>query len=212
METFYSLASTGELLTHIMSSLLVYTYAVILALVLAVPLGICMEVYPPAHIFFDPLISFFQPIPGIAWIPLAMLWFGLGYSAVAFIIFLSAFFPMIAGTREGVRNVRKPLLKAAAVLGAGKRMTILDVIIPSASPFILVGIRTGLGYGWRSLVAAEMIASMSGLGFLITDARMKLRADLMLVAIITIGFLGWCIEKSFSKLVESKTVNRWRGA
>jgi ABC-type nitrate/sulfonate/bicarbonate transport system permease component len=138
------------------------------------------------------------------------LWFGLGDAAIAYIIFLAIFFPVLFNTREGFRLTEKKYLEAAKVLGADRKRIFWEVRVPSSLPFILVGVRVGLAFGWRALVAGEMIAGSSGLGYMIFDARAYLRADVVIVGMLAIGVSWFIIDKIFLQTLEDKTVGKWK--
>lgn len=207
--TFWSLLVQGVLLNHLISSIKVLLIGGVAGVVLAIPMGLWIATWRPADIFFNPIITVLQPIPGIAWIPLAILWFGLGPTSVGFIIFLSVFFPILLNTISGVRTISRDLLRVATVMMCPFWMVITDVIIPGALAYIITGLRIGLGYGWRALVAGEMIAATSGLGFMIFDARNYLKTDEVIVGMATIGLFWALVERVLLKPLEKKTIERW---
>src|SRR5206468_2531218 len=135
----------------------------------------------------DPVIEVLRPIPPLAWIPLSILWFGIGDEQNEFIIFLGMFFPILLNTIQGVRAADQILVRAARSLGADERRVLTRVILKAALPQIVTGVRVGLGFGWMALVAAELVGANSGLGFLINDARSVLRTDIIVVGMLTIG-------------------------
>ncbi|NBO86194.1 MAG: ABC transporter permease [Burkholderiaceae bacterium] len=143
----------------------------------------------------DPIIEILRPIPPIAWIPLSILWFGVGNTQNQFIIFLGIFFPILLNTIDAVKNVEPNLIRAARCLGANHWNVITRVILRAALPQIVTGIRIGLGVGWMALVAAELVGANSGLGFLINDARTVLRTDFILDGMIAIGLIGLIIDR-----------------
>jgi ABC-type nitrate/sulfonate/bicarbonate transport system permease component len=143
----------------------------------------------------DGLLNILRPIPPLAWIPLAILWFGLGENSVVFITLISAFFAILLNTIAGVRGVDKSLVRAALSLGASRRVLILRVILPATLPSLFTGFRIALGVSWMSIVAAELIASSSGLGFMISYYRELLRSDLILVGMLSIGVIGFLMDR-----------------
>jgi ABC-type nitrate/sulfonate/bicarbonate transport system permease component len=151
--------------------------------------------YKVVEDLMDGLLNILRPIPPLAWIPLAILWFGLGERSVVFITLISAFFAILINTIAGVRAVDKSLPRAALTLGASQSDLIKDVILPAALPHIFTGIRIALGVSWMSIVAAELIASSSGLGYMINYYREVLRSDLILVGMLTIGVVGFSMDR-----------------
>jgi ABC-type nitrate/sulfonate/bicarbonate transport system permease component len=143
----------------------------------------------------DPLVEVLRPIPPLAWIPLSILWFGIGDIQNEFIIFLGMFFPILLNTIAGVRNIEPNLIRAARCLGAHELRILRRIVLPAALPQIITGIRIGMGFGWMALVAAELIGANSGLGFLINDARTVLRTDIVIVGMVTIGVVGLAIDQ-----------------
>jgi NitT/TauT family transport system permease protein/taurine transport system permease protein len=144
----------------------------------------------------DPLVEVLRPVPPLAWIPLSILWFGIGDVQNQFIIFLGIFFPVLLNTIMGVRNIEPNLVRAARCLGASEIRVLRRIVLPAALPQIVTGIRVGLGVGWMALVAAELVGANSGLGFLINDARTLLRTDIVIVGMITIGVVGLLIDRT----------------
>ena len=192
----YQLFVTGDLYAHFISSIVRIFYANLLAIGLAVPLGFLIGLYLWFEDLFDPLVNLLRPIPPLAWIPLAILWFGVGEKSVVFITFISAFFAILINTMVGVRSVEKSLVRAALSLGASRWILITQVILPATMPYLFTGFRIALGVSWMSIVAAEMIAATSGLGFLISYYRELLRSDLILVGMISIGAIGFLMDRA----------------
>jgi len=191
----YQLFITGDLYSHFESSALRIFYANLVAIGLAVPIGFMVGLYLWIEDLLDPLINLLRPIPPLAWIPLAILWFGVGEQSVVFITFISAFFAILINTIVGVRSVEKSLVRAALSLGASRWILISQVILPATLPYLFTGFRIALGVSWMSIVAAEMIAATSGLGFLISYYRELLRSDLILVGMISIGAIGFLMDR-----------------
>jgi len=207
--TFWTLLASGDLLRYLLDSVGRLLLGCVTAFFVAVPLGYLIGTSNIANRVFSPLVAMTQPIPGIAWIPLAILWFGLGPAAVGFIIFLSAFFPILLNTVAGVRAVGKDLRRVAQVFHFPRRMLLFDVMLPGALPYIVTGTQLGFGYGWRALVAGEMIAASSGLGFMIFDARNYLKTDEVIVGMLTIGLFWAMVERLALRPIERCTVERW---
>ena len=194
------LLASGELLRHIADSLQRIAIANIIAIAVAVPLGFFMGLYRPFEEVIDGVLNILRPIPPLAWIPLAILWFGLGEKSVVFITLISAFFAILLNTIAGVRGVDKSLVRAALSLGATRRVLILKVILPGTLPSLFTGFRIALGVSWMSIVAAELIASSSGLGFMISYYRELLRSDLILVGMLSIGIIGYLMDRGLQWL------------
>ena len=161
-----------------------------IAAVLAIPLGLLLGRSRAAREFVDPVIRSLYPIPGIAWIPLAILWFGLGNATVIFVVVIAEFFPLYFNTEAGARNINPTLIDAARCFGA-KRFTLFRrVILPASIPFIIVGMRIALGGAWRMIVAGEMLASESGIGSVLMESRFQFRANDLMMAMILISIVG----------------------
>lgn len=208
-ETFWKLLTTGILFDYLLASVGRLFIGCAAGFVLAVVLGYTIGVSRLMDRVFSPIITLLQPIPGIAWIPLAILWFGLGPMAVGFIIFLSAFFPIVMNTITGVRTIGHDYMKASRVFRFSQRMMLFDVVLPGALPYIVTGTRIGFGYGWRALVAGEMIAASSGLGYMIFDARSYLKTDEVIVGMLTIGLFWAAVERLVLRPIEQRTIERW---
>jgi ABC-type nitrate/sulfonate/bicarbonate transport system permease component len=191
--TAWRLVVTGELVHHLLASLQRELVAFAGALA-AVPLGIAMGWWRGFHDQANPIFEILRPIPPLAWIPLSILWFGLGDTQNEFIIFLGMFFPILVNTSVGVRNIEPSLVRAAQSLGARRADLLRRIVFRAALPQIVTGIRVGLGVGWMALVAAELVGANSGLGFLINDARSMLRTDIIVVGMLTIGVMGLVID------------------
>ncbi len=160
------------------------------------PLGILMARFRPVENFFLPLASALMPIPSLAWVPVFILWFGLGNTVAILIVFYAATFPMLLNTWSGVRSVNPLWLRAAGAMGADERALFWKVIIPGASPFIITGMRQAFLRAWIAVVGAEMLAASDwGLGWVIFDAKEFLNADLMLASLVVIGAIGFVFER-----------------
>lgn len=176
---------------------------------LAIPLGLAMGLMRSFAAFVEPVVTFFQAIPGLAWIPLAILWFGAGQVAVVFIIFTSVFFPVLYSMLAGVRGVEPAMFAAARTMGASTMTIIRHVIIPSSLPSLVTGLRLSVGFGFRTLVAGEMVVATAGLGYMIFDARSYMRSDLVMVGMVVIGVLWLAIDRIFLVTLEKRTIHRW---
>ncbi|MFH0726676.1 MAG: ABC transporter permease [Pseudomonadota bacterium] len=195
---------------HIFYSLQRVFMGYALALGIAVPLGLVMGWSRTVCTLFEPLVEIVRPIPPLAWIPLSILWFGIGIKSAAFIIFLGAFFPILLNTINGVRGIDPVLIEAARMLNANRRFLFLKVLVPGAMPSLLTGMRIGLGVGWMSLVAAEFtgVREGYGLGYMIMTARDIQRSDEIIAGMLVIGAIGLAIDTGL-QLIE-RHVTRWR--
>jgi NitT/TauT family transport system permease protein/taurine transport system permease protein len=159
--------------------------------------------------FLTPLFRFFSVLAGIAWIPIATLWFGYGFGAITFVIFNAVFFIVTYNTLLGVSAIPLRLRHAAASLGAGRQAMLTQVLIPGALPNIVTGIRTGLGFAWRGLIAAEMIATNVGLGYMLFVARDFYRTEVIVLGMIVIGAIWLIIDRLLLAPLERVTIERW---
>lgn len=208
-QAFYDLLRSGELPRHIGISLLRVLEGFTLASVLGLFLGIAIGLSRTLDRLTDLLIQVIKPIPPIAWIPLAILWFGIGETSKVYIIFLGAFFPVIINTIDGIRQTDHKLVEVARVLEVSRVRFVRQVVIPGAFPAIMTGLRVGLMVAWMCVVAAELIAAGSGVGYLIMDARQLSQSDVVLVGMITIGVIGKTMD-SLIRRVEKRVV-AWKG-
>jgi ABC-type nitrate/sulfonate/bicarbonate transport system permease component len=188
------LLQRGVLLRHVVDSLYRVLLAVGAATLLGVPLGLAMGWSSRFRSAVDPLLEFIRPIPPLAWIPLSILWFGIGDVQIVYIIFLAAFFPIVLNSLAGARDVDTYLVRAGLSLGARPRELFLTVVLPAALPHIFTGMRVGLGIGWMALVAGELVAAPSGLGYMINNARTLFRSDYILLGMVLIGVLGLLLD------------------
>jgi NitT/TauT family transport system permease protein len=199
---------SGILFDYVIASLYRVTWGYLLAVCAALPLGLVLGVWQSARAFSNPIIQFLRPISPLAWIPFALLWLGIGDKPAIFLIFLSAFFPMLVFTMSGVAGVKATYLRIAANFGLRGTALYLNVVLPAALPDIVVGLRITLGTAWLVIVAAEMIAVQSGLGYLIVDARNSLRMDLVVGGMVTIGMIGLALDYMIRQLERLPGV-RW---
>jgi NitT/TauT family transport system permease protein len=202
----------GSLWRHIGASLWRVGTGFALAAALAVPLGLWMGWVRGAFDTLNPVFQMLRPISPIAWIPIAILWFGVGDASPIFLIFISSLFPMVVQTIAGVHTIERRYLRAAENFGVSRYTLFSQVVIPAVLPQIVVGMRIGLGVAWLVVVAAEMIALRSGLGYLIIDARNAgNRYDLVIAGMIIIGTIGLMLDVGMRLLEGLKSV-RWRYA
>ena len=180
-----------------------------LAVLIGVPLGLTLGWYPALNQIVNPVMQILRPISPIAWIPVAIIFFGIGDRAAAFLIFLGAFFPIVVACINGVSNVPSVYRRAGRNFGLTPPQLLAKVLFPAALPQILVGLRIALGIAWLVVVAAEMIAVDSGLGFLVIDSRNSgKRYDLVVAAILMIGVIGLILDVAFRRLEKLRSV-RW---
>ena len=197
--TAAGMIASGELFYHMIASLKREVSAFLFAAA-AIPLGIAMGWWRQVYSQVNPIMEILRPIPPLAWIPLSILWFGLGDEQNEFIIFLGMFFPILVNTIVGVKNIDPNLVRAARSLGASEHKVLIRIVLKGALPQIITGVRIGLGVGWMALVAAELVGASSGLGFLINDARSMLRTDTITVGMLTIGLIGLLIDTAIRVL------------
>ncbi|MDR3164376.1 MAG: ABC transporter permease [Synergistaceae bacterium] len=200
MKSFISLLATGELAENICASILRilkgFSFSALVALATAFACGI----YRPMLRALSPTFEFIRHIPPMATIPMLILWFGIGEASKLVIIVMATFFPIFLNTVQGVIQCDKRLVEVARAFGYSRAQELRYVIFPSALPYVLTGMRLGLGYSWRSLIAAELVAASSGLGYMILDAEQLSRPDVIMVGILTIGCLGSLMDVSLSCL------------
>jgi NitT/TauT family transport system permease protein len=191
---------SGELLHDTMGSMYRVVVGFLVGAGLALPLGLIMGSSQTMYAWLNPLMQVLRPIPPIAYIPLAILWFGLGNAPAVFLIALGAFFPVLMNTIAGVRHVDGIYIRAARNLGASQRTMFVRVMLPAAVPYILSGVRIGIGTAFIVVIVSEMIAVNNGLGFRILEAREYFWSDKIIAGMITIGMLGLAIDVGMNKL------------
>ncbi|MFD0980441.1 ABC transporter permease subunit [Tropicimonas aquimaris] len=212
-EKFFALVQNGytnaPLLQHILVSAARVFAAFALACVIGIPLGLGMGMSTTLRGLFDPFLEFYRPIPPLAYLPLMIIWFGIGETSKILLIFLSVLAPVALGARAGVRSVAIEQIHAAYSLGATRAQVLREVVLPSAFPEILTAMRIGVGFGWTTLVAAEMVAATQGLGYMVLSASQFLQTSTVLVGIILIGGIAWIFDLAM-RWVEKRLVP-WKG-
>ncbi|HZV55999.1 MAG TPA: ABC transporter permease, partial [Rhodocyclaceae bacterium] len=193
-------AISGELPADAVGSLYRVLVGFAVGAVLALPLGLLMGASQRVYALMNPLVQILRPIPPIAYIPLAIVWFGLGNPPSVFLIVLGAFFPVLMNTIAGVRHVDGIYLRAAKNLGAGQWTLFTRVILPASTPYILAGVRIGIGTAFIVVIVSEMIAVNNGLGFRILEAREFMWSDKIIAGMLTIGLLGLGLDTAVSRL------------
>jgi len=206
------LLKDGSLWRHIGASLMRVGAGFALAVCVAVPLGLWMGWVRGVYGTLNPIFQILRPISPIAWIPIAILWFGVGDASPIYLIFISSVFPMMVQTTVGVHTIEKRYLRAAENFGVSRYTLFRQVVIPAVLPQVIVGMRIGLGVAWLVVVAAEMIALRSGLGYMIMDSRNAgNRYDLVIAGMIIIGLIGLSLDGAM-RLLEGIRWVRWRYA
>ena len=206
------LIKDGTLWLHIGASLMRVGAGFLLAVIVALPRGLWMGWMNGAYVTLNPLFQILRPISPIAWIPIAILWFGVGNASPIFLIFIASVFPMIVQTVVGVHTIEKRYLRAAENFDVSRYALFTQVVIPAVLPQIIVGMRIGLGVAWLVVVAAEMIALRSGLGYMIMDSRNAgNRYDLVVAGMIIIGLIGLMLD-GVMRMLEGLKFVRWRYA
>lgn len=213
VEKFISIWNTGFTNTpffeHVGISTMRVFGAFILACVIGLPLGLAMGMSPLMKGLFDPPIEFYRPIPPLAYLPLMIIWFGIGETSKVLLIFLSVFAPVVLGARSGVKSAAIEQIHAAYSFGATRWQVMRYVIMPSAMPEILTAMRIGIGFGWTTLVAAEMVASTKGLGYMVLSASQFLQTPVVIMGIFVIAIIAFGFDL-LMRFVERRVVP-WKG-
>ncbi|PZG01474.1 ABC transporter permease [Micromonospora deserti] len=204
----WELIESGTLLKDTAASLRRVLIGFLLGSLLAIPVGFLMGWYVTARGLIEPYVQFFRTIPPLAIIPLAIVLLGIGETPKIFVITLAAFLSSVISTFQGVVSVDKTLINAARVLGARDGVTFRRVVVPASSPFILVGMRIGLGSAWATLVAAELIAAQQGVGYRMQQAQLYYDLPTIFVGLITIGVLGLIMDRIL--LLIERRLTRWQ--
>lgn len=209
-QTFVGMLADGTMLGHAAATLYRVLFGFSFAVGIGLIVGVLMGRFRPVEQFVLPLASALMPIPSLAWIPVFILWFGLGNTVTVLIVFYAALFPMLLNTWSGVRAVNPIWLRAAGAMGADERRLFWKVIIPGASPFIIAGLRQSFLRSWIAVIGAEMLAASNwGLGWVIFDAQQFLNADVMMASILAIGLIGFAAERLVFGSIERATIYRW---
>jgi len=198
--SIYELFISGVLIEHTVASLFRVTLGFYLAVILAIPLGIVLGRVKTIHLLLGPTIQLLRPISPLAWIPLAMLWFGIGDPPAVFLIFLSSFFPLVVSISVASRSINSVFFQVAANFNFTRMETFTKIIIPAIIPAVATALRISITIAWVVVVAAEMIAVQSGLGYLILDSRNALRMDYVMAGMIVIGIIGLLLDIVIKRL------------
>ena len=208
--TLFAGIMDGSLIEHAAATLYRVLMGMSLAVIVGLPLGILMGRYKPVEHFVMPLASALMPIPSLAWVPIFILWFGLGNTVAVLIVFYASLFPMMLNAWSGVRAVNPLWLRAAGAMGANGQALFWKVIVPGTSPFIITGMRQAFLRSWIAVIGAEFLAGSDwGLGWVIFDAKEFLNADIMIAALVMIGAIGFMTERLVFGTLERATVLRW---
>jgi len=202
-------ANDKPLWQHFAASMFRVFTAFFVACITAIPVGIAMGMSRVARGIFDPPLEFYRPLPPLAYLPLIIIWFGIGETPKILLIFLSCFAPLALAARSGMKSASQEQINAAYSMGASYAQVIGHVILPSALPDILIGMRIAIGFGWTTLVAAEMVAADVGLGQMVLNASNFLRTDIVVMGIIVIGVVAYMFDL-LMRWVERKLVP-WKG-
>ncbi|HET8577507.1 MAG TPA: ABC transporter permease [Methylomirabilota bacterium] len=206
---FGTLVYKGILPDYLEDSVVRLAVGALAGTALGIPLGVLIGLSRRAHEWCWPILLFFQAIGDIAWLPILLIWFGFGLATMTFVLVYTVLFPVVLNTVLGVRSVPEPLTRAAQSLGAPGWRILAEVILPGALPNIVTGLRNGLGYGWRALIAAEIIVGTSGIGFLMFDARRAGSVVEIFLGMIVLGLLWYVVDGWFLVPLERATVQRW---
>lgn len=197
MNTTVLLVQKGILAKHVTISFYRVFCGFGLTFLIAFPLAVLLGMNNRLQPYFDPVLHFIRHIPPISCIPILILWFGIGEASKMAVIVLAAFFPIFLNTLEGIRQCDSKLLEVGKVFGFTPREKFLKIIVPAALPSVILGMRLGLGYSWRALIGAELIAASAGIGYMIIEAEQISRPDIVIVGILMIGIFGYMIDYAF---------------
>ncbi|MEO8280643.1 MAG: ABC transporter permease [Ideonella sp.] len=204
------MVSEGEIFKHAGMTLMRMLAGLAIAFVVAVPFGMLMGTSRTTERMFSPLLSVLMPIPSLAWVPLFVLWFGLGNLATILVVIYASVFTLIFNTWVGVRAINPVWTKAAAVMGASRSQAMAKVVFPGTMPYIISGLRIAFGRAWIAVIGGELLASPEfGLGKIIFDAREFLDTESMLAALVLVGLIGIAVEKLVLRRLERSTIERW---
>lgn len=196
----WRLSASGELFRHVGASALRIAWGFSLSCLTAFPLGVLLGLRPGLGRLFHPTLEFLRHVPPLALLPMLILWFGIGEASKTAVIVLATFFPVFLNTLDGVSRCDRKLIEVGRSLGLSEGERFRRILFPASLPSVLTGLRLGLGYSWRALIGAELIAASSGLGYLIHDAQALSRSEVIVVAILAMGLLGALTDELFFRL------------
>ena len=209
VRSFGTLVYKGILPDYLEDSVVRLAVGAAAGMALGIPLGVAVGLSARAHAALWPVLLFFQAIGAIAWLPILLIWFGFGLGTMTFVIVYTVLFPVVLNTVLGVRSVPADLTRAAQSLGASRARILLEVVVPGALPNIVTGLRNGLGFGWRALIATEIIVGTSGIGFLMFDARRAGSVVEIMLGMIVLGLLWYVVDGWVLVPIERATGERW---
>jgi NitT/TauT family transport system permease protein/taurine transport system permease protein len=209
VRSFGTLVYKGILPDYLEDSIVRLAVGALAGMALGIPLGVAVGLSARAHAALWPVLLFFQAIGDIAWLPILLIWFGFGLGTMTFVIVYTVLFPVVLNTVLGVRSVPADLTRAAQSLGASRARILAEVVVPGALPNIVTGLRNGLGYGWRALIATEIIVGTSGIGFLMFDARRAGSVVEIMLGMIVLGLLWYVVDGWLLVPIERATGQRW---
>ena len=210
VRTFWSMIADGTLLLHAGATMLRLFAGLAIALAIALPLALLMGRYPWCERLLRPMLNVLMPIPSLAWVPLVVLWFGIGDLSTVLIVVYAASFPLLYNVWTGVRAINPIWTRAAVAMGASESSLFRHVMLPAALPYVITGVRLAFGRGWIAVIGGELLASPEwGLGKVIFDAKEYLNADVMLAALLAVGVLGLFFERFVFQRLEAATIGRW---
>ena len=209
VRAFGDLVYKGILPAYLQDSVTRLAVGAAAGIALGVPFGLLVGLHAASYRFFWPIVIFFQAIGDIAWLPILLIWFGFTLTTMTFVIVYTVIFPVIFNTALGVRTIAPDMVRAAQSLGAGSHRILWEVLVPGALPNIITGLRNGLGYGWRALIAAEIIVGTSGIGFMMFDARRAGSVVEMILGMIVLGILWYVVDAGIVAPLERATIERW---
>ncbi len=211
VDTFVEQVASGQLPANVAVSFMRVMVGFTLASLFGIAVGLGIAANVRLNQLVSPIVRLIQPIPGIAWVPLAIIWFGLGDKAAFFVIAISSFVPVLLNVVQGATEVDRNLVRAARTLGATPRQIYSKVILPSIVPYLITGLKIGLGLSWRGVVAAEMVGVPSGLGYMLVEGRGVGRTDITILSMVCLGLIMVIIEAVIFRPIERR-MRPWRTA
>lgn len=209
LEALCQLIISGKLVLHLGASLFRVVLGFGIAAVLGISLGLLLGLSSRCHSMLNGILQFFRPIPPIAWLPLAVLWFGIGEGSKVFIIVLGSFFPIFTNVLHGVWQIDKKYLEVAEMFQLSRAKRLQKLVLPAVLPYLLSGCRSGLGYAWMCILAAELTSGLLGIGYLLVDARALAQTDCVMAGMLVIGLVGKLMDGLLLKLLMARRRNRY---
>nr|WP_321502456.1 ABC transporter permease [uncultured Dethiosulfovibrio sp.] len=209
LSSMWSMTLNGSLVGHLYASSLRVVGGFLIAASLAIPLGFALGLSRPLEVWLKSTLDFLRHVPPLAIMPMVILWFGIGETSKVVVVFMATFFPILLNTQGGVAGCDPKLMEVGKAFGLSRKERFSRILVPSALPSILLGMRLGLSYSWRSLIGAELIAAASGIGYVIHDAEQLSRSDVIIVGVLLLGIAGSLSDRLFSIL--SRRLAPWSG-